>query len=143
MNEDLKNLLQIAINNENNKNILHENVDIIKEKKEKIIKELELLEKEKKEIKKKLKGYKFIEDLQEISIGKYYRWINISDINKIKLTNGGILVDILFEDETRLLFKNNLNKFMKINLIDNIIFQKLNNQELIILYAIENIEKFE
>ena len=140
-NEELKKLLNIAIENDNNNCLLNETSNSIKDKKEKIIVELELNKKKEREIIKKLKGYRFIDDLSEIHIGTYIRWIKLDSSKDIKITNGAILVEILFDNESKLLLKNNMNRFFKISLTDNLVFQKLTNQELVILYAIDNIDK--
>ena len=140
-NEELKKLLNIAIENDNNNCLLNETSNSIKDKKEKIIAELELNKKKEREIIKKLKGYRFIDDLSEIHIGTYIRWIKLDSSKDIKITNGAILVEILFDNESKLLLKNNMNRFFKISLTDNLVFQKLTNQELVILYAIDNIDK--
>ena len=140
-NEELKKLLNIAIENDNNNCLLNETSNSIKDKKEKIIVELELNKKKEREIIKKLKGYRFIDDLSEIHIGTYIRWIKLDSSKDIKITNGAILVEILFDNESKLLLKNNMNRFFRVNFNDNLIFQKLTNQELVILYAIDNIDK--
>ena len=74
-------------------------------------------------------------------IGAYIRWIKFKSDNEINFTNGALLLDVLFEDNIQLLLKNNMNKFFRINFNDNFIFQKITDQEKIILFAIDNIDK--
>ena len=58
----------------------------------------------------KLTGYTYIEDLYLFKIGRFVRWFN----NKGELKNGGILTDIVFNDNgTNLLCKNNRNRVFK------------------------------
>ena len=143
--EDVENIMKYldeSLNNENNKSIFDTNINEIEERKLEIINELDLTREEKIVLLKKLKDYRYIDELKELHIGAYIRWIKYKDEeSEIKLTNGAILNDIKFEENTNLLLRNNLNRFFSVSMADNLIFQKLTNQEKIILYAIENIDK--
>ena len=79
--------------------------------------------------------------MPELIEGRYIRWINITNPTNIKLTNGGILCEIKIEDYVSLVMKNNINQFFQINLDENLIFQKLTDQEKVILYAIDLVNK--
>lgn len=140
MAEDTIEYLKQSIENENNKSILNLTTKIIKERKEEIINELPIYKSEKNEIKKKLKEYRYIDEIQELHIGTFIRWIKFKSDNEISITNGALLTDVLFEDNIQLLLKNNMNRFFRVNFNDNLIFQKLTDQEKIILFAIDNID---
>lgn len=89
---------------------------------------------------KKLKGYRHVDDLQNIQTGRYIRWINLKK-SDLKLTNGGFITDIKILDEgIHINCKNNINRVMQIKLDENIIFQKITDQEQIILNAIKYLE---
>lgn len=139
MAEDTIEYLKQSMENENNKSILNLTTKIIKERKEEIINELPLYKNEKNEIKKKLKEYRYIDEIQELHIGAFIRWIKFKSDNEISITNGALLTDVLFEDNIQLLLKNNTNRFFRVNFNENLIFQKLTDQEKIILFAIDNI----
>lgn len=141
MNTDELILLKSYIDNENNESILNMTSTKIKNNKNFIFDELPISFKYRNELKKKLKNYRYIDEIDELHIGTYIRWIKVKDTeNDLKLTNGGILLDVLFENNIYLQLKNNLNKIFKINFNENFIFQKLTNQEIVILYAIDNID---
>lgn len=141
MNTDELLLLKSYVDNENNESILNMTSSKIKNNKKFIFDELPINIKYRNELKKKLKNYRYIDEIDELHIGTYIRWIKVKDTeNELKLTNGGILLDVLFENNIYLQLKNNLNKIFKINFNENLIFQKLTNQEIIILYAIDNID---
>ena len=140
MNEDTTEYLKQSIENINNKSILNLTTKIIKERKEEIINELPIYKNKKNEIKKKLKEYRFIDEINELHIGAFIRWIKLESDNQISITNGALLMDVLFEDNIQLLLKNNMNRFFRVNFNDNLIFQKLTDQEKIILFAIDNID---
>lgn len=82
----------------------------------------------------KLTGYTYIEDLYLFKIGRFIRWFN----NKGELKNGGILTDIVFNDNgVNLLCKNNRNRVFQIKFDDNIFFQKMSEEEQFILSVYE------
>lgn len=134
MNDQELNFLSKAINNENNENITEVDKECIINEKDDVINRLNLSIQKKNKLIKSLKGYRYVEDLQEIIEGRFLRWLITKD-NEITLSNGGILVEIKIEDTINLVLKNNRNNFFQINLDDNIIFQKLTEQEKIIILA--------
>lgn len=104
--------------------------DIVSENVEKL-KEIKVENVEK--IVDKLSGYKFIDDLYQLHKGKYIRWIKNN-----KLSNGGIVMDILFNDKgTNILCKNNMNRFFQLKFDDLVIFQKLSEEEQLLLMDYE------
>ena len=131
-----------ALDNENNKNIVKLSSEKIVGDKNEIFNQLYISNTEKKKLSDKLKDYIYVDDLDDIKIGSYIRWINIKDPDNIKLTNGGLLCEIKYlDDGCHLLCKNNFNMMMQINMETNLIFQKLNNQEKIILNVIDYLNK--
>ena len=134
MNTDELNFLSKAINNENNENITELDKDSIIAEKDDVINKLNLPIQKKNKLLNSLKGYRYVEDLQEIIEGRFLRWL-ITKNDEISLSNGGILVEIKIEDSINLVLKNNRNNFFQINLDNNIIFQKLTEQEKIIILA--------
>jgi len=142
MDEDIMQYLKTSLDNENNESIFDLTNSIIKERKEEIINELPITKKMKNEFIKKLKEYRYIDELQEFHIGCYIRWIKLDDSEpEIKLNNGAILISIKIDDNVSLICRNFMNRFFTINANDTLIFQKLSYQEQIILYSIDNIDK--
>ena len=141
MNEDDMSFLEKSLSNDSNKNISKLTFNYINNQKETIINELNLTKKDTNNLLKRLKDYQYIDEMPELVEGRYIRWINIINPNNIKLTNGGILCEIKIEDYVSLVMKNNMNRFFQINLDENLIFQKLTDQEKIILYAIDIINQ--
>ena len=98
-------ILSDAIQNEKNQNILSLSFDKINDRKHNILAELKLLS-----LKKKLKQYRHVDELQEFRVGSYIRWINLS---KRIFTNGGIIVRIDIEENGIVITcKNTLNHFL-------------------------------
>ena len=89
----------------------------------------------------KLINYRFVDELHELHKGKHVRWIR-HNTKTINLTNGGIVVNIKFLDNgTQILVKNSGNKFIQIKFDECFIFQKLSNEEQLVLMAYGHAEK--
>ena len=133
-----------ALDNENNESIMELNHEKISKEKNDILQNLHIPKMKMKEMYKKLKTYRLINNIGEIVIGNYVRWINISrsEGSELKLTNGGIILDIKdFKDTYFIVCKNNMNRIFQIDFNKNIIFQKINPQEKIILTVLNYLDK--
>ena len=109
----------------------------VERKKRTILEELKLSRMELKTLLKKLEDYRYIDELPELQQGRYLRWINLTNPDRLKLTNGGILCDVKIEDNVVLVLKNNMNSIFHINMDKCLIFQKFSDQERVILYAVD------
>lgn len=141
MDENDVHYLEKILKNETNENITNQTFQEIDEKKREIIGELELSNVATKDLLKKLEDYRYIDEMPDLQVGRYIRWINLTNPKQIKLTNGGILCEIKIEDAVILVLKNSINRFFQINMDVNLIFQRLSEQERIILYAIDLVNK--
>jgi len=91
----------------------------------------------KKEICKRLVGYRYVDEINELHKGKHIRWIRSGTG---KLTNGGIVMDIKFLDNgTHVMCKNAINRFVQYKFDECITFQKLSMEEQLIMMAYEHI----
>ena len=132
-----ENLLK-ALDNDANSSIMKLNSKKIKQEKFDILKELNLDKEELINLMNKLKNYRFVDDLQDINYGAYIRWIKIKDLDQVKLSNGGIIIDIkIYDDGCQVICKNMYNKIMQIKLNEAMVFQKLTDQEYVILSALD------
>lgn len=96
------------------------------EMKHKILKKLKVDE-------SKLKEYRYIDELHQLTTGAFIRWINLN--NPSKLMNGGFVVRVDIEEEgTRVVCKNR-GKFFQCWMDECVIFQKLTEQERIVSMA--------
>lgn len=141
-NEILHETLDDIVNELDNKNLLHLNSSKIKELKNNILQKLYFKREELLEYHKKLKDYRFVDELDEIKIGAYIRWFNLNNMDNLKLTNGGIILDIKTGiDDILIICKNNYNKIFTLFLNKCIIFQKINYQENILIKIVDYIQK--
>jgi|UniRef100_A0A6C0CZX6 hypothetical protein len=142
MSEDQsqKNFFMKALDNENNDGIQKYNTSLIKQIKNDYLQKLLLPRDKLKDFHLKLKDYRYVDDLTDIQYGRYIRWINLNDPNNIKLTTGGIIIDIkILASGIHVVCKNNKNHRFQIKIDECFIFQKLTDQEKIILYALDHV----
>lgn len=131
-----------ALDNENNQDIIHLNKQKIQSMKNDILQKLQLTREELKTIHKKLKHYRYVTDLIDLKEGTYIRWIKLTNPDNIYLTNGGIVIHTkITENGVQVVCKNNYNRIFQIKFDECLIFQKLTNQELVILDVMEHLEK--
>ena len=105
-----------------------------------IIKRLNATTQTKLSICNKLSGYRYVDEIRDLHKGKHTRWIRKNNDNPV-LTNGGTLVNILFNDTgSAIVCKTYMNKFFQCKYDDCFIFQKLSTEEQVILMAYEYIE---
>jgi len=141
---DMNNLIK-ALDNDVNQNIVESELDYQKMNaaKNTILQQLQMPREALKKMHTQLKTYRYVETLNELRYGGYIRWISLKNPAEIKLTNGGIVVNIkvMQEDEIHIVCRNNQQRIFQIKLNENIIFQKLNEQEQVLLAAMEYLNK--
>ena len=129
-----------ALNNEANESILDTTTSTIQAKKNDMLQKLQLPRNELKKMHSALKFYKYVDELPEINLGRYIRWIPLKNPDNIKLTRGGIICDIYTSnDDIEIKCKNNMNRLFTLKLNECFIFQKLTDQEQVILSAVNHL----
>ena len=135
-------LLEKALTNEENINIINTNIQEIKSKKNDILQNLGLKKDDLKEFHNKLKNYRYIENIKDLKYGSTLRWINLNKLENINLNTCAHLCDIKINNKgVALCMKGFNNRFFTLYLNENLIFQKLNDEEIILLKAIEHLSK--
>jgi hypothetical protein len=141
MSIDVDKLMK-ALDNDANEGIMNLTSDKLIEMNLKILQELALDKETTLDMLKKLKEYKYIDSLCELRNGAFLRWIPLTNPEDIYLTNGAILCDIKMTDNgTQLVCKTFSKKHISLKMDENLIFQKLSGQELIILTALDHLDE--
>ena len=139
--QEINNLL-LALENESNSSIMNLTSSKIKTIKNNMLQKLGLERDELKMMHKKLKGYRYCSDMQDVQYGYYIRWIPLKNPDNIKLTNGGIICDIpVHNEQIHIRCFNRYRKIMQIKLDECYVFQKLSNQERVILNVLDYLAK--
>jgi len=140
---DINKLLK-SLDDESNETLLNFTTDKIKEMNLNVLKELQLPKKETLEILNKLNNYKYIDEMNELKYGTYLRWIPIEEPTKIHLTKGALFCEIKITDNGIFCICKNYgfsSKHFQISMDKNLIFQKLTDQELVLLSALDHLSK--
>lgn len=131
-----------ALENETNSSIMNMTSAKIKDIKNNMLQRLQLDRTTLKTFHKKLKDYRYCSDMNDLQYGFYIRWISLKNPENLKLTTGGIIIDIdIISDCVQIRIKNNMNRIFQIKLDENMIFQKITPQEYVILGVLDYLEK--
>jgi hypothetical protein len=89
----------------------------------------------KREMAESLTGYRFVDELDQLHVGKYTRWIQkYSSSAKPALTNGGFLTNLESGNEgTFMKIRLYSNKVINISFDNCLIYQRLNTGEQLVL----------
>jgi len=129
-----------ALDNDKNESLLEFNTKKIRELNHKVLNELELDPETLANYMDKLSKYKYVDGMNEIKYGSFIRWIPITDPYHLPLKQGGVVCDIKITDSGVVLICKGFSKsHFQIKLDENLIFQKLNYQELVLLNALDNL----
>jgi hypothetical protein len=138
------NKLLKALDNESNESLLNFTTEKLIETNMNILKELSLSKKDTLELLSKLKNYKYVDEMNELKYGTYLRWIPIDNPEKIYLTKGAIFCEMKITDDGVFIVCKNFGystRHFQIGMDQNLIFQKLTGQELVLLSALDHLSK--
>ena len=134
---DIHSLLH-ALDNENNEAVVDLSLEKISKDKNDILQQLHLPREQLQRVHKQLKSYRLVNTMNDLRFGSYIRWISLKNPENVKLTNGGIGCDIkAIKEDIHVKCKNKMNIIFQINLSEVLLFQKLSEQEQIILKALK------
>jgi hypothetical protein len=140
---DVNKLLK-ALDDDSNEELLNFTTKKIREMNFKILEELQLSKKDTLDMCNKLKDYKYIDEMNDLKYGTYLRWIPIEDPNNIYLTKGAVFCEMNITNNGVFCVCKNFgfsSKHFQISIDKNLIFQKLTDQELILLSALDHLSK--
>jgi hypothetical protein len=140
---NVQKLLQ-ALDDDSNETLFNFTTDKIREMNLNILKELHLSKKETLDIYNKLKDYKYVDEISDLKYGTYIRWIPIEDATNIHLTKGALFCETKITDEGVFCVCKNFGyppRHFQLAMDKNLIFQKLTEQELVLLSALDHLSK--
>lgn len=140
---DVNKLLQ-ALEDETNESLMNLTTDKILEMNLNILKELNLPKDETLDILQKIKGYKYVDEMNELKYGAHIRWIPIEDPENIVLKQGAIFCEMKIKDNGVYCVCKGYgfpSRHFQLAFDKNLIFQKLTQQELVLLSALDHLSK--
>lgn len=134
--------IQKAFNNEENKYLLGLNSEKMAKMIKEIIEELNLPKEDAIKIRRSLKGYKYVDEVSDLKYGTYLRWISLKE-EQFKLNSGALFCETKISDNGLSILCKSIfgNRVFQLMLDDYIIFQKLTNEEIILLTAMDFLSK--
>jgi hypothetical protein len=105
------------------------------------LKKMRFTKEKRKQIVESLYGYSLIQNKEDLSLGRYIRWISNKSM-EYKITNGAFLVDIQKKKDGNgliLLCKNWKTQFIKFEFHPGMIFQQLNREEIMVMLLSSNL----
>lgn len=134
---DIESLMS-ALDDDDNASLMNLDTRAVKAIKNDMLQKLNLSREQLKKLHKQLEEYRYVDEMNELKYGAYIRWISLRDPNKIKLTNGGIICDILVKDNgIHVVCRNNMHRMFQIKLVECMVFQKLSDQERVLLSVMD------
>jgi hypothetical protein len=141
-------LLIKALNNEKNEFLFENTKEKIKNKVLTTLNQLLMSKELTNKYFLQLSNYRYVDDINELKIGGYLRWFSLlpkeepSDEEPFKLSKGGHLCDILVKPNfVSIVCKNNFSKYFSFHFDECLVFQKISEQENILLNALEYLIK--
>jgi len=136
------NKLMYALDNENNENIMNLTTQKILETNLNILKELHLDKETTLNYLKKLKEYRYIDEINDLKHGAFIKWIPITDPSYLPLHHCGMICEIKITDNgVFITCKNFMHRHYTFKMDECLIFQKLTSQEKVIIYALDHLEQ--
>lgn len=130
-----------ALDNDTNESIMNLTTKKIAEMNLRILKEIHLSNEITLNYLKKLKGYRYVDELNDLKYGSFIRWIPITNPDYLPLHNCAMICEIKITDDGVLITcKNFMHRHYTFKIDECLIFQKLTNQELIIISALDHLE---
>ena len=137
-----KDLINYAFENIKQESILDTNINEINNIKKKVLNQLQLSPEKNSEYLNKLNKYRFVDEITDLNCGDFVRWIDLTTPTHININNGAFICDIeINHDGIHLKLKTFRNRYIQIRMDEVFLFQKLTNEELIILSALNYLEK--
>ena len=130
-----------ALDNDNNQSIMYLTKSEIKTIKNNILQKLQLERDDLKELHRKLKDYRYIENVNDINYGSFVRWVNIKDIENMSLKKGAFVCNVKVTDNNILVICKIAQYFKTFKFDECLIFQRLSNQEQVLLDVLEHLKK--
>jgi hypothetical protein len=140
---NVQKLLQ-ALEDETNETLMNLTSDKIREMNLNVLKELCLSKTKTLELLQKLNNYKYVDEMNDLKYGAHIRWVPLEDPEKIHLKSGAMFCEMkIKEDGVYCVCKNYgfKSRYFQLSFDKYLIFQKLTEQELVLLAALDHLSK--
>ena len=126
-----------ALENESNESVMELDWREVHALKNNMLQKLHLPRDGLKAMHKKLRDYRYVDELPDLRFGAYVRWIPLEGKNVAKLVAGGVVCDVKTHDGVTVVCRNRQHRFFQFRMGECLVFQKLSEQERVLLSALE------
>jgi len=140
---DVNKLLK-ALDDETNETLFNYTTQKIQEMNLKVLQEVDLSREDTLDFLSKLRNYRYVDEMDDLKYGTYLRWIPLNNPKELQLSKGAIFCEMkITDDGVQLVCKNYgyNNRFFQIKLDENLVFQRLTEQEQVLLSALDHLSK--
>ena len=130
-----------ALDNDDNAKLMKLDYTSVKKMKNDMLQRLGLSREVLVKYHKSLKHYRYIDEIPDIKFGSYVRWVPLTNPDNIKLTNGGVVCDVKIGNDVSVLCRNRNNLVFEFKMAKCLVFQKLSEEERVLLSAMEYLNK--
>lgn len=128
--------LLVALDDESNHSILNMTSEKIDNMKKTVLNEIGLPDEKINSLMTTLKYYMYVDEIPDLRVGAFIRWIPLKDPSYVHLTRGGYICEInICAKGVAIVLKNHFNRYFQVLLNNCLIFRKLNDEEKILLAA--------
>ena len=115
--------LLVALDDESNHSILNLTSEKINNMKQTVLKEIGLPSEQIESLMTTLKYYMYVDEIPDLRVGAFIRWIPLKDPKYIHLTRGGYICEInICKKGVGIVLKNQFNKYFQVLLNNCLIF---------------------
>jgi hypothetical protein len=87
-----------------------------------------------------LTHYIYVDEINNLKYGSYLKWISLKTPDNLQLTHGAFFCNIKITDNgVYIVCKNYANRHFQIKMDECLLFQKLTDQEKVILHALDHL----
>ena len=125
-----------ALDNEENEDVLDLDWRKVHALKNDMLQKLHLPREQLKELNKKLKQYRYVDEASDLRYGAHVRWVPLGGRSAGRLTTGGVICQLKTDNGVRVVCRNASHRFFQFKLGDCLVFQKVTPEEAVLLSAL-------
>ena len=126
-----------ALDNESNESVMDLDWKAVHKLKNDMLQKLHLPRDDLKAMHKKLKAYRYVDELTDLRFGAYVRWIPLDGNNAGKLLPGGVVCEVKTKNGVSVVCRNRQHRFFQFTMGECLVFQKVSDQEAVLLSALD------
>ena len=126
-----------ALDNDANESVMSSDWRSVHALRNDMLQRLHLPRDQLRDLNKRLKRYRYIDEVPDVRHGAYVRWVPLIGKNAGRLVTGGIVCEIKTDDGVTVICRNRCHRFFQFKMDACLLFQKVSDQEAVLLSALD------